>query len=83
MAYGDPQFNTAGSVASIAVQDTTGTGEYPPQLEMVTGQFGSGESTVEEAETLFQKILSAIESHPDLTVVDARRTYPTSQAVTP
>lgn len=83
MAYGDPQFITAGSVAAIAVQDITGTGEYPPQLELTTGQFGSGEATVEEAEALFQKILSAVEAHPDLTVVDARRTYPTSQVVTP
>ncbi len=82
MPYETPAPNPATSVAVIAVRDTTGT-EYQPQLELTTGQFGMGEATVEEAEALFQKIVTAIQAHPDLAVFDASRVYRVSQVVTP
>lgn len=83
MPYGDPQSSLGTSIAVFSIQDSSGTGEYPPQMNLTTSQFGAGEATVEEAETLFQKILGAITSHPDLVLVDANRTYQTSETITP
>jgi hypothetical protein len=83
MPYASPELNPSTSVGTFTVRDEAGTGEYLPRLQLTTGQFGNNDATVEEAEVLFQKILDAIASNPDLTVFEASRVYRVDQIVTP
>lgn len=83
MGYQTPTENTATSVANVSVTDTSVESEYPARISLTTGQFGSGDVSVEVTEDLFQKILDAIESHPDLTVSSATRAYRVDQTITP
>lgn len=84
MPYETPTQNTATSVATVAVRDTSVVGgEYIPQISLTTGIFGAGEATVEETEAMVQKIVSAINDHPDLAVVEAGRVFRMDQIITP
>jgi hypothetical protein len=83
MAYGEITPNVATSVATFAVRDTTWGGEYPAQLELTSGQFGGGDIPVETAEILLQKIVTAIQAHPDLIIASASRSFQSGQVITP
>lgn len=84
MPFQTPEENTAVSVATLGVRDDSANdGETVPQVSLTTGQFGSGDASVESVEVLVQKIIDAINAHPDLSVVAANRVYRIDQLITP
>jgi hypothetical protein len=83
MAYGETNLFPEDSVGAFSVRDMSGEGVYLPQIEFTSGRFNGGEAPAEEVAALFQKILTLVESHPDLSVISAGRTFRASQDVTP
>jgi hypothetical protein len=82
MTYQTPVNEPNSSVWAMTVRDTSGPGPYYPQFDWVSDN-GLGEFAIEDAETLFQKIVTVLDGHADLEIVSAGRRYPTAQDVTP
>lgn len=84
MPFEAPIENTSVSVATLSVRDmSVDNGSYTPQINLTTGQFSAGEATVEEVEAMVQKVVDAVNAHPDLAVTDAGRIYRVDQTITP
>lgn len=78
MSYGSPTSDIASADYSITIEHTNGA------ILLVQGQFqGFGETPQGDMDEAFQDLVSLVDGSADFVVNDARRTYPTSQAVTP
>lgn len=91
MTYETPVPTPGASTWGWSVQDTSvvsaGAGEEGMTVHLsfssTDGGFSPYEGDLLPTENLFQKIITALEAHADLTVTRAQRNYPTFQDITP